>query len=313
MKEILQKQTLTSTKWKKLIRTGQLVFLPLALGWLLYFIWRAHHTVISVIENAHPSYLVAAIAGWCLLHLISPVFVVTTLNGCGARIRYRDALRVHVLNLPARYLPGGIWHSVGRAIDFYGQGVARNQLATFFLLENALAAAITLMLGGACVWYFRATDEWSKIAFLGALAAALVLVLVPTLFRHSALARFSIMSYAKSVSVMLIFWFVAAATFILFTHSFPTAIYSASFFEVGGAYLFSWGIGYISFFAPQGLGVFEAVAGGVLRSVLSFGEIVSIVAGFRIIVLFADVIAWTFGVMAVKLSQKKTLLLDRRG
>lgn len=294
---------LTGAKWKKLIRAGQLVFLPLALGCLLYFIWSTRHTVFNLIENARPAYLVGSITGWCLLHLISPVFVVTTLNGCGARIRYRDALRIHVLNLPARYLPGGIWHTVGRVINFHALGVARNQLATFLLLENALAAAITLMLGGACVWYFRGMDEWGSVALLGALGAALVLVLVPIMLRRSALAQLSLITYAKSVSVMLIFWIVAAATFILFAHSFPTAIYSASLFEVGGAYLFSWGIGYVSFFAPQGLGVFEAVAAGILRSVLSFGEIVSIVAGFRIIVLLADIIAWVFGVMILKLSQ----------
>jgi len=306
MGEALPKKALTDARWEALLRTARLVFLPLALGYLFYLAWSARHTVIAVVESARPFYLVAAIAGWCLLHLVSPIFVVAALNGCGARIGYRDALRIHVLNLPARYLPGGIWHTVGRAIDYIGQGVTRNQLTAFLLLENALAAAITLMLGGASVWHFQVTDEWSKIALLGALAAAILLVLLPLLLQRSTLAMVSFAGYAKSVGVMLAFWFVAAVTFVLFAHSFPTAIDSTSIFEVGGAYLFSWGVGFISFFAPQGLGVFEAVAGGVLRSVLSFGEIISIVAGFRIIILFADAIAWVIGVIVCKLRRGNT-------
>jgi hypothetical protein len=304
MGEALPKKGLTDARWEALLRTARLIFLPLALGCLFYLAWSARHTVIAVVESARPFYLVAAIGGWCFLHLVSPVFVVAALNGCGARICYRDALRIHVLNLPARYLPGGIWHTVGRAIDYLGQGIARNQLTAFLLLENALAAAITLMFGGACVWHFQATHEWSQIALLGALTAASVLILIPIVFQRSALVKLSLVAYAMSVSVMVIFWFAAAITFVLFAHSFPTAIDLTSLFEVGGAYLFSWGVGYISFFAPQGLGVFEAVAGSVLRSVLSFGEIISIVAGFRIIVLFADAITWAIGVIVCKLRYK---------
>jgi hypothetical protein len=303
--EMPKRFALTDMRWEGLLRSGRLLFLPLAFGCLLYFAWSARRTVIVVVENAHPIYLVAAIAGWCALHLISPIFAVAALNGCGARIRYRDALRIHVLNLPARYLPGGIWHTVGRAVDYIGQGIERNQLGAFVLLENALAAAITLILGGASVWHFQIAAEWRKIALLGALAAAIMLVLLPLLLQRSTLAMVSYAGYAKSVGIMLVFWCVAAATFVLFTHSFPEAIESTSIIEVGGAYLFSWGLGFIAFFAPQGLGIFEAVAGSVFRSALSFAEIVSIVAGFRIIVLFADAIAWGIGVIVINLRQKE--------
>jgi hypothetical protein len=62
--------------------------------------------------------------------------------------------------------------------------------------------------------------------------------------------------------------------------------------DVAGAYLFSWGIGYISLFAPQGIGVFEAVAGNMLVTPMSFGEMAALIAGFRIISLVADGVVW---------------------
>lgn len=287
-----------------MIRAFRLFFLPLAFGCLCYFVWGARHTLISVFGSARVTYLAAAIAGWCMVHLMAAAFAVAALNGCGARIGYAAALRIHVLNLPARYLPGGIWHTVGRVADFAGQGVGRRQLTAFVLLENALAAAVTLMFGGASVWHFHATQEWGEIALLGALGGALALSLIPILFRRSALAELSPAAYVKMVSAMLIFWLVAATTFVLFSYSFPNVIDSTSFPEVGGAYLFSWGVGYIAFFAPQGLGIFEAVAGSVLRSALSFGELVSVVVGFRMVVLFADVITWGIGVIVWGMRQK---------
>jgi hypothetical protein len=56
--------------------------------------------------------------------------------------------------------------------------------------------------------------------------------------------------------------------------------------------LFSWGIGFISIFAPQGIGVFEVVAADLLRGVEPLMGIAAVIAGFRLIILTADAVAW---------------------
>jgi hypothetical protein len=63
-------------------------------------------------------------------------------------------------------------------------------------------------------------------------------------------------------------------------------------FKIIFSYIFSWGIGYISIFAPQGIGVFEIVAGNILPIPMNLGGAVAFIAGFRIIILIADCLTW---------------------
>ena len=88
------------------------------------------------------------------------------------------------------------------------------------------------------------------------------------------------------------YWVVAAATFICYLAAFPAVLAAASLIEVGATYLFSWGVGYVAIFAPQGIGVFEVVAGKLLNAPLSLGGMAALMAGFRLVILAADAVVW---------------------
>ncbi len=67
---------------------------------------------------------------------------------------------------------------------------------------------------------------------------------------------------------------------------------TASLPAIYGTYLFSWGAGFVAFFAPQGIGVFEFVSGKLLEGQLDLGHAVALMASFRVIVLAGDLFAW---------------------
>jgi hypothetical protein len=90
----------------------------------------------------------------------------------------------------------------------------------------------------------------------------------------------------------LLFWALASTAFLSYLFAFPGSTQSNSVLEITGTYLFSWAVGYVALFAPQGLGVFETVAGDVLQTTLSLGAIAVLIAGFRIVILMADLVAW---------------------
>ena len=101
---------------------------------------------------------------WGLLHALSPVFATVVLNACGSGVTWYQAFQTHAARLPARYVPGGIWHTVGRVVDYREQGVATRHLTAFVVLENGLAAATTLAVGGAIVFSMRGADTLGTIA-----------------------------------------------------------------------------------------------------------------------------------------------------
>ncbi len=87
-------------------------------------------------------------------------------------------------------------------------------------------------------------------------------------------------------------WCIAATAFVIYLSAFPGLALQAAPLETAGAYLFSWGVGFIAIFAPQGIGVFEVVAADLMRGAGTFMSVAALLGGFRIIVLAADATVW---------------------
>ena len=98
--------------------------------------------------------------------------------------------------------------------------------------------------------------------------------------------------YLGFILLSIFYWLIAAASFLFYYTSISINNEQHSLLYTAAAYIFSWGIGNISVFAPQGIGVFEVVAGKLLPLPMTLGGAVAFIAGFRIIALAADSITW---------------------
>jgi hypothetical protein len=279
----------------RIVNALKLLFTPIALGFLLYFAWQSKSELAELLSIASASYLFLAAVVWGVLHALSPVLAVIVFNACGSRMSWRQAFSTHAARLPARYLPGGIWHTVGRVMDYREQGVHSRHVSAFVLLENGLAAVVTLAVGGAIVFAMRGTDTLGSVAGAASAAGFLALPLMAYLINSRVLQhpnRLSFVDLLLSVAVVVLFWAGAAAAFLFYLNAFPSSTGAYSSIEMAGIYLFSWGVGFISIFAPQGIGVFELVASELIEGPIGFMGLAALIAGFRIVVLFADIAVW---------------------
>lgn len=280
---------------RKIINGLKLLFTPVAFAFLLYFAWQSKDELANLISNASLLYLGSAAVVWGLLHALSPLLAVIVFNACGSKVGWQQAFSTHAARLPARYVPGGIWHTVGRVMDYREQGVESRHLTTFVVLENGLAAAVTLAIGGAIVFAMRGTDSFGVIAGLSSIAGIVALPAIGFLLNSRVLQqpdRLAFFAYTKIVSTVVLFWTGATLAFLLYLNAFPASTGDFSSVEMGGIYLFSWGIGFVSIFAPQGIGVFEFVASELMGGPIGFMGLAALIAGFRVVVLAADVVVW---------------------
>jgi hypothetical protein len=271
------------------------MFTPVAFAFLAFFAWQGRDVLVTVVGQASLPLLGSAAIVWALLHLLSPVLAVLVLGACGADVTWRQAFSTHAARLPARYAPGGIWHTVGRVMDYHQRGVKPRHLAAFVLLENGLAAAVTIAVGGAVVFATRGPDTLGVIAALSSLASVVALPIIWIVLNARILRRpdyLSLSAYASAMGIVAVFWVGAAISFLLYLNAFPSSTGGYSQVEMGGIYLFSWGIGFLSIFAPQGLGVFEVVASELLTGNIGFMELAALIGGFRVVVLVADLAVW---------------------
>lgn len=291
------------------LSAAKTVFTPLAIGFLVYLAWQSRSELTEILANAEPRFLFLSFVLWLLMSLAAPIYAIVVFRGLGHEVRFTDAARIHIVNLPARYLPGGIWHTVGRVMHYREAGVGNRELAVFVFLENALSVATAFILGGSLLIAFRGLEGWGGLASIAVIAGTCTLVLVPVLSRiRTREKRYAVGPhyYLASVLAAALAWCIAASAFVAFVNSFPTLVIDASNLHVAGTYLFSWGIGFLAIFAPQGVGVFELAAAELLQSSTALSSIVPLFAMFRLVILAADLFAWLglrVGGFARKLAQ----------
>jgi hypothetical protein len=279
----------------KIIIGLKLLFTPLAFAFLIYFAWQSRVELTELVKNASLVYLGIAALVWAILHAVSPLLAVAVFDGCGSKVSWRQAFATHAARLPARYLPGGIWHTVGRVMDYRDLGVAGRHISVFVILENGLAAVFTLAFGGAVIFEMRGSDPVGTIAVLASLASVLALPAMVYAINSRVLQPPNRLSHAtllKSGAIVAVFWIGATTAFLLYLHAFPASTGEYSVVEMAGIYLFSWGVGFVSIFAPQGIGVFEVVASELMDGPIGLMGLAALIAGFRVVVLIADIAVW---------------------
>ncbi len=289
-------------KWQHRVVLGaKLLFAPIAFLFIAWFAWQSREVIAEVFSRAHWGLLVMAVVAWVFSHLFSPLFYVQVFRPCGFNLNYRSALIIHARYLPARYIPGGIWHTVGRVAEFRSLGVDPKSLATFLFLENLLAVAITFLFGALILCFQKGWMLWGggmlliSILAFSALIIGFVVVNTRRLMGENFL---HIPLYLGLIAIVMLFWLFAATAFVLYVSAVFIGFGVPSITETVGTYLFSWGVGYVSLFAPQGIGVFEVVVSALFDSDAPASALIVVVAGFRVVVLIADMVVYSF----VKLS-----------
>lgn len=288
--------TLAPLLARKTLRIAKLLFTPAAAAFLLYFAVESREPLREVLANGNLWLLPVAVFLWSLMPLLAPLFAHVVFRALRHRFSYSQLAAIHIGNLPARYIPGGIWHTVGRTAAFSRLGVGKRDIAVFVLLENALAVGMAFVLGGPLVALYRGLTGWGLIAALAGTGSLFGLIAIPWLLNHRLIIGrmiFPLRDYLICASTVVLSWCIGATAFVVFLTAFPDLDMHVSALEAGATYLFAWGLGFIAIFAPQGIGVFEVVAGDMISDNGSFKSATTLLAGFRLVILLSDVLVWS--------------------
>lgn len=279
---------------RRALRWVRVVFTPLSLAIIAVFIWQSRAAVQDVLASGTWTVLLLAALLWFGANLFAPLITVCLFKACGARVDYATALRIHCRRLPAKYLPGGIWHSVGRGGDYLQLGYGARPVMLYFILENALLVLVTLGAGAFLVGDLVFDDRLRTLVNLAAIGAGITLLALPYALRYvrKIEAPLALAPYALSVLLLAIYWGVAGFTFANFLSAFPAIENAKSITETAGVYVFSWSLGYLAIFAPQGIGVSEVIAGNLLTGGNLAGQMLTLLLGFRLLVLVSDLACW---------------------
>lgn len=284
-------------KLKRIIEICKYIYTPLIFTCIFYYIFKNSNLLVDLFSEAKPQFIISAIVLWASLHFLAPFSPLLILRCLGYSLPYKKLLGIYIARLPARYLPGGIWHTVGRLADYRSCGISKRHLSLLAFFETVFPIPVTFFIGGTLLWLYSPETLPNSLEITSTVASCIILLvpfylLIWNPFKKYPPAR-NFFFYLNLLFLSCIFWSLAASSFIFYFNSVAldkTA--QQSLFSLAGAYIFSWGTGYIAIFAPQGIGVFEVVAGKLIDLPMSLGSSVAFLAGFRLIALMADLLIY---------------------
>jgi glycosyltransferase 2 family protein len=170
-----------------------------------------------------------------------------------------------------------------------------------FLLENCLLVWVTMLVSTGLIIDLVTMTWLRSVLMLGWPMAAVALLVLPFVVRRFARGIAVVVPpYFLAALVLAFYWLLIGAAFVSFLTAFPELQVQASGVQAAGVYIFSWIIGYLALFAPQGIGVAEFVSGTLLSGSGAAGTILAFLVGFRLVVLVADLLSWAGGLLVLK-------------
>lgn len=282
----LLRRGLTAARW---------AFTPCAVLALLYVIWTYRTDLAQTVVTANASLLLLAVALWCVMHALSPLFVYLIVSPSSDAIKLHTVYDIHMKNIPARYIPGGIWGTVGRVTDLAAAGANRGTLVTFVGLENFGGLATAATIGSLMLISsrgFDALDGMASVILAVGIAALVLAPLASNIRGINARLQLSGVPYIRVMAIVSASWVIASLSFVTFYLSVLPGPATNGVIDVAGSYLLSWAAGFIALFAPQGIGVFEVVASSLLKGASPLAQTAALFAGFRVVILAADFVVW---------------------
>lgn len=276
----------------------QRLFLVCSIAFLVTVFFQNRAEILSIFSVASYSGLATAILFWILATLLMPAIAFTILRDRQNSITFRTLLAIHLNRIPSKFLPGGIWQTFARAYDMNNMGITKTDISLVVLYENTYSIILAAIVSTLGIYLFSASDLYATLAlvlFLGSIAT-LPMALI---FRKRGFIL-SLSAYAQLTAVCTVFWILAGSAFYSYMSAIGLVAASDGALLTFINYLFSYVVGFVSVFAPQGIGVFELVYSELAASELSRTQLIIFVAGFRVLVMLSDMLTW-LGYMLIKI------------
>ena len=273
----------------KLLRLVKWLWLVLVLGAVARYLW-AHWNEVG------PQLRTIALPrlGLALMLLIASKLLLVILSQrsvalAGHTIPYRRMFTINALSQLAKYLPGGIWHFVGRAGYYHTDGLPLRAVTQAMIVENLWLVFSAFMAGVSNLLLYYAGGWRLAVALAGLVAVWwAVLWLIRLRFSGERNWRGSL----GTLGFQALTWgLVGASLWVVL----PSLDGWRSGSLAIGAFCISWVIGYVALFAPGGIGVREAAMTALLAPALSAQDALLYAAIHRFLWVAAEL---TLGIVA---------------
>jgi hypothetical protein len=252
-------------------------WLALVFGGVVYYVVRNFAAIPKYLGLLSPMYIAIAVVFLVIGKLALVEVTRFSLRGQSWYPSYKQMLHINSQMQLAKYLPGGVWHFVGRFGLYCANGLPAVQASKSMLIENIWLVTSSTLFGVLVIGLGQPHMEVGLVHLpdtlptrLGLLAVILLLwgllqyLVGRVVFRR---ANLNLPDLVRLIAVQAGTWFFFGLGFLFAIPNFMN-IQGLGGAAVGG-FALAWIAGYITIFAPSGLGVREAVLTAMLAGFIS--------------------------------------------
>jgi uncharacterized membrane protein YbhN (UPF0104 family) len=260
---------------ERLLRIAKWAWLCLVLAAAVWYLARNGRTVAEEVRRLEPQQIGLAIALLLATKLILTEITRRSLRPSTPRPAYRSCFYINGVTQVAKYLPGGIWHFVGKFAYYRGMALTSAAAGQAMIAENAWLVASSIFFGLILSAPALARNPDALPVSLRWLVAdshtpillGLSLWLIVLALIEVVLGRNVPRAVWRTLSLIVVqsaCWFAAGLSFWIL---FPSAARPQAFPLAVGAFSLAWAAGYLTIFAPGGIGAREAVLVALLSGI----------------------------------------------
>jgi hypothetical protein len=221
---------------------------------------------------------------------------------------FREMFYINSLTQLAKYIPGGIWHFVGRLGIYRANRLDMKEASVAIVVENSWLVGSAFVVGVMMSFPYLARTylDLSQLQNLAGIHVLALLIMVALWvvalwlverFRDRVVSP-SWVSLSWNFLLQLAIWALIGASFLALQFEGQDLAY---FGLVVGGFSLSWAVGYVTVFAPGGLGAREAVLAAVFASVIPPQDTLILAAVHRIIWVGTELLLGGCAALAVAL------------
>ncbi len=261
-------------KLKKLLPYARMILGVAAIGYITRYVYQSWRTAGETVAVISPWQLGAAVTLFISAQMLAASTWRFILSDSRKTLRFCDALKMRSYAMILRFIPGKIWHIAGR-VDLAQQGGYSKTAAVSGIVEENAGSILAASLYGLVfipVFFIR-------IAVIVAVVG--IAATMRYLQRAGKAPGIRVKRFPVIVLLYGVYWLIMGTGFYCCTSALAPVSPAQTPLFIGSASI-GWAAGVVSFIFPNGIGVREGVAAGLLKTHIPFQTAMTAAVLFRL-------------------------------